>query len=404
MRRIHGGQFTLDKNKIKIVRIIARLNIGGPAINACILSSMLDKGRFATKVIYGSLLESEGSLEHLLEKNGVEMEFVPELGREISAANDIKALWKIFKILRRERPDIVHTHTAKAGTLGRIAAVCAGVKIRIHTFHGNIFKGYFSPLKAKFFVLIEKFLGIFTDVVIAISPEQKRELTEEFKIVPPRKCTVIPLGIDFSRLSINQGTGAVSGLRRELGLGSDDILVGIVGRLTPIKNHDMLLEAASRIRKNRPDIKAKYIIIGDGELKGSLEKAATLLGINDIVYFLGWREDLGNLYDAFDIVALTSLNEGTPLALIEAMAMKKAVVATKVGGVSDIVSDGVNGMLVGSGDINAFTGSLERLMDDKDLRIKMGEEGYAKRNEFSKENLAKRTEELYTRIIKEKKI
>jgi glycosyltransferase involved in cell wall biosynthesis len=383
--------------KIKIVRIIARLNIGGPAINASILSSSLDRELFQTKVIYGSLADGEGGLEHLMRAEGVDMELVPELGREISPVDDFKAFWKIFRILLREKPDIVHTHTAKAGTLGRMAAILAGSRVKIHTFHGNVFKHYFGRLKTAIFIFIERFLGLFTTKVVTVSARQKEELVKEFRIIPGPKCVVIPLGIDFSRLNTAQVRDG--GLKKELGLQGAELLVGIMGRLVPIKNHRMFFEAASRIRQARPDIKAKYAVIGGGELEAELKNAVASLGLEKEVYFLGWREDLGNIYRGLDVVALTSLNEGTPLALIEAMAMGKAIIATDVGGVSDIVENGKTGILVAKGDVDAFSESLIRILSDKPLREKLGQAALAASKKFDKENLVKVMEKLYKECV-----
>jgi len=386
-------------DKVKIVRIIARLNIGGPAINASILSSSLDREKFATKVIYGSLAEGEGSLEHILRENGVETEFVPELGRELAPLDDVKAFFKILGILRRTRPDIVHTHTAKAGTLGRLAALACGVKIKVHTFHGHVFRHYFGAARTRAFIWIERFLGLFTDRVIVLSPKQKEELVEEFGVVPEEKCAIIPLGIDLERLRAGTKT---PDLRAELGIGPDEIVVGILGRLVPVKNHRMFLSAAAEVMRSRPDIRASYIIVGDGELRKDLEAAVREEGLEDKVHFVGWRDDLANIYRNLDIVALTSLNEGTPLALIEAMAMGKAIVATNVGGVPDIIDDGVCGFLSERGDVRGFAERLIGLMDDKPLRERFGEEGIRRSRAFTKERLVRDVQDLYIKCIKEK--
>jgi len=379
--------------QIKIIRIIARLNIGGPAVNTSILSSSLDKSVFLTKVIYGSLAVGEGSLEHLMRQQSVDMELVPELGREIDPLDDFKAFFKILRILKRERPDIVHTHTAKAGTLGRLAAILSGVKIRVHTFHGNVFRNYFGAIKTSFFIFIERALGLFTTKIVAVSQKQKAELVEKFRIIPEGKCEVIPLGVDLSKLRDTAGKKEKD-LREELGL-ADDPVVGIIGRLVPVKNHKMFLEAVGEIRRRRPDLKARCIIIGDGELRRGLERLSASLGLGGIVYFTGWREDIGNIYRNIDIVALTSLNEGTPLCLIEALALGKAIIATDVGGVSDVIDDGVNGLLVARDDVNGFVEGLIKLLEDGNLRASLGKAGVKKSEIFNKDNLVKATTKMY---------
>lgn len=378
--------------KIKIVRIIARLNIGGPAVNVSILSSCLDKSLFETKVLYGSLAPGEAGLEHLMRAEGIDMELVPELGREISPVDDIVAFWKILKILLREKPDIVHTHTAKAGTLGRMAAILAGTKVRIHTFHGNVFKNYFGKLHTGIFILVERVLGLFTTKVVTVSEKQKRELVDEFKIAPKAKCEVIPLGLDFARLKSGQSAG---GLRKELGVKDDELLVGIMGRLVPIKNHGMFLEAAALTRKLRPDLAVRYAVVGGGDLEKELRDTAISLGIGDVVHFLGWRRDLENIYSSLDVVALTSLNEGTPLALIESMAMARAIISVDVGGVSDIVKDGVTGILIKKNEARSFAEGLIGLLKDKGLRERCGKAALAESGRFDKNNLVRSMDKLY---------
>ena len=387
-------------DKIKIVRIIARLNIGGPAVNASILSSSLDEKIFSTKAVYGSLAEGEGSLEHIMREQNVDMELVPELGREISPFGDIKAFFGILGIIRREKPDIVHTHTAKAGTLGRLAAALCGVKVKIHTFHGNVFEHYFGPVKTALFIRVERFLGLFTDKVVVLSERQKDDIAKKFRIVPETKCAVIPLGVDLSRLN---AAGSVSGdLRKELSIDGSAVLVGIIGRLVPIKNHIMLINAAAEVRRRRPELNVRFIIAGDGELSGVIKSLARSLGIEEDVHFLGWRNDLASLYKALDIVALTSLNEGTPLVLIEAMACARPVIATDVGGVSDIVEDGANGILVKKNDLTGFAEGLIRLIEDRGLRERLGSVGLKRSAYFSKDNLVKNMTKLYMECVKAK--
>lgn len=383
--------------KIKIVRIIARLNVGGPAINASILSSSLERDIFETKVVYGSLAEGEAGLEELMRSSGVRMELVPELGREISPLDDLKAFWRIYRILREEKPDIVHTHTAKAGTLGRLAAILAGTRVKVHTFHGNVFRHYFGRAKTSAFILIERFLGLFTTKVVTVSARQKEELVKEFNIIPDAKCVVVPLGADLSKLQ--KAPSPAGGLKRELDLRDGELLVGIMGRLVPIKNHRMFLEAASRIRKARPDVMVKFAVIGGGELEKELKALAVSLGIGRDVYFLGWREDLGNIYRGLDVVALTSLNEGTPLALIEAMAMGRTIIATDVGGVPDIIDNGRTGILVGKGDTEKFSGKLAELLDDKALRERLGRGAFEESKKFDKENLVNAMTKLYRECV-----
>jgi len=379
---------------IKIVRIIARLNIGGPAINVVLLSEGLKDDGFETTLITGRVEESEGDMSYFALEKGINPVIVNELARSISPIKDIKALCKIYRIIRKEQPDIVHTHTAKAGVVGRMAAILAGVPVKVHTFHGHVFEGYFSSLATKVFIAIERFLGRFTDKVVAVSNSVENDVSMRYNIVSKDKVAVIQLGFElekFFEADKNKGR-----LRQELGLGSDVLLIGIVGRLVPVKNHKMFLDVVKKVP-------AKFIIVGDGELRQELENYAAELGIRDKVVFLGWRRDLENIYVDLDVVCLTSLNEGTPVSLIEAMASARPVLATDVGGVRDIVKNNENGLLVQSNDVDGFNKALLSMLEDREKRLEMGRYGREFVNEnFRKERLIKDTENLYKSLLKEK--
>jgi glycosyltransferase involved in cell wall biosynthesis len=355
---------------MKVLRIITRLNIGGPAIHTILLSSELNKSGDKDILVCGAVSESEGDMIYLARDKKVEPLVISSMKRDISLVNDLKVFASLFSIMRRERPDIVHTHTAKAGTLGRLAALCAGVPIRVHTFHGHIFDGYFSPLKAKAFLLIERFLALVTDRVITVSESVKDELINKLAVTREDKCAVIPLGLDLDRfLRCENSRGA---FRRSIGAGPDTILVGIVGRLVPIKNHVKFLDVAQRVREKRKGPAINFVIVGDGELRSYLERRAQDMGLGDIVRFTGWIEDLPRVYADLDVVALTSLNEGTPVSLIEAQASGRAVIATDVGGVRDLIEDGVTGILVAERDSGSFASKLIGLLEDRSSRERLG--------------------------------
>ena len=382
----------------KILRIIARLNIGGPAIHTVLLSSELSKRGYRDILVCGKVDDSEGDMMYLAAENGVEPIVISELGREISTIKDFKSFIALFLIMRREKPDIVHTHTAKAGTLGRMAAICAGVPIKIHTFHGHVFDGYFSPMKARVFLAIEKFLAIFTDRVITVSALVRDEIVNKLKVVKASKCVVVPLGFELNRfLQCENHKGA---FRRELNIGPNTLLIGIVGRLVPIKNHKMFLDAVKNISHKNTNLGVKFVIIGDGECAFSLKKYSQEQGIENDVIFTGWKKDLASVYADLDVVALTSLNEGTPVSLIEAMACAKPVIATDVGGVKDIVIDGENGFLVKSNDIEGFSDKLIDLLSDKAKRDRFGMCGRESvKTKYSKERLVKDIEVLYEECL-----
>jgi len=392
--------------KIKILRIIARLNIGGPAIHTVLLTEGLSKDRFDSLLVCGNIEDSEGDMSYYAAEKNVFPVFIRQLERSINPLNDLRALVKIYQIIKTENPDIVHTHTAKAGSLGRAAAIIYNLshpknKIKlVHTFHGHVFSGYFNRFNTRFFVLIERFLAAFTDCVITVSESVKKEILS-LKICPAEKINVIPLGFELKKfLAITPRS-------------KDHLNIGIVGRLVPIKNHKLFLEAASDVIKNNPHIKLKFQIVGDGSLKEYLEDYSRKLSITGQVDFLGWQKDLAHVYSDLDIVALTSINEGTPVSLIEAMASGRVVVATDVGGVRDLLGPELKlsvpgaafrimerGILVNSQEHSHFAAALQFALDNDDLRIKMGASARDfTRISFSKNRLIKDIESIYNRIF-----
>ena len=398
---------------VKIVRIIARLNIGGPARNAVLLAEGFNGDGFKTCLVAGSPEIAEGDMSYFALEKGIKPVIINELTRSISPLKDIKALWEIYRIIKKEQPDIVHTHTAKAGTLGRIAAILYNIPLTltlspkgrgckkvlsVHTFHGHVFDGYFGSMATKVFIAIERLLARFTTKVVAVSNSVANDVSMRYNITPKEKIEVIPLGFDLGRfLKAGENRGK---LKKELGLPSDVLLVGIVGRLVPIKNHKMFLDVAKKLTAQSSQLKAKFIIVGDGELRDDLENYAAELGIKDKVIFLGWRRDLENIYADLDVVCLTSLNEGTPVSLIEAMASARPVVATDVGGVRDIVKNGGNGLLVSSGDVLGFSKALFKMLEDREKRLEMGRRGreFVAEN-FTKERLIEDMKSLYEGLL-----
>jgi glycosyltransferase involved in cell wall biosynthesis len=328
---------------MKIVRIIARLNVGGPARHVVWLTKELSGGEFESVLIAGTVPEGEEDMSWFAAENRVEPIYIAEMSRELSP-KDIVSLWKVYRCILREQPDIVHTHTAKAGTVGRAAAFLyrwlnwKNVKI-VHTFHGHIFHSYYGDLKTKIFLFIEKaFARLATDKIIVITRQQFDEIHHQFGVGRSAQFKVIPLGIDLSAFQNPQSRRAL--LRAEIVADDDEILVGLVGRLTEIKNVSLFLQTAE-IHRNRQDADTpnlKFVVVGDGNLRGELEKEATRRGLDErTIEFLGNRSDADVFYAGLDIVALTSLNEGTPLSLIEAMANGKPVISTVVGGVVDLI-------------------------------------------------------------------
>lgn len=379
---------------LKVLRIITRLNIGGPAIHTILLSSELNRDGYKDILVCGKVSESEGDMIYLARDKGVNPVVISHLGREISFARDLRALLALYSIIRKEKPDIIHTHTAKAGTLGRLAGILAGVPVKIHTFHGHVFDGYFNPGRARLFILIERFLALFTDKVITVSDTVKYDIVKNLKVASASKTAVIPLGLELEKyLNCDSLKGS---FRKMLGVQDDALLVGIVGRLVPIKNHTMFLEAARNVLSKKQDKKVKFLIIGDGELKDHLVDHAKRLGLEKDVLFTGWINDLSSVYADLDIVVLTSLNEGTPVSIIEAMAAARSIVATDVGGVRDLIIDGENGLLVKENDIDGLSSKIAALLNDSGKRSLLGESGREHvKEKYSKERLVRDIKELY---------
>jgi len=329
---------------IRILRLIARLNIGGPAIQAITLSSELSRDQYQTLLVCGSLSPGEGDMTYLAVDKWVHRFVVKELGRNISPFDDLKSLLIIRKIIKRFKPDIVHTHTAKAGTLGRLAVLSLRTpflfskNIRVyHTFHGHTFHSYFNPLKTFIFILVERFLARFTDRIIVVSEQQKKDICHTFKIANEKKVRILRLGFDLSNYIKISPERKIPLNNRGNYKNPVPFRVGVVGRLTPIKNPFMLLEAINYLSVSAKIDHFKFIVVGDGELKTKLEKEAEKLNVRDALSFRGWQKDMPAVYSGLDIVVLTSKNEGTPVAIIEAMAASRPVVATAVGGVPDLI-------------------------------------------------------------------
>jgi glycosyltransferase involved in cell wall biosynthesis len=350
------------------------MNVGGPAVHITQLTAGLDPERFEQSVVTGVEAPHEASMLALAQARGVMPVVIPSLGRELSARGDLLTLRALYCEFRAWKPDIVETHTAKAGTLGRLAALLARVPVRVHVFHGHVFHGYFSPRKTRMFLEIERALARVTTRIITLGETQRREILN-YGIGTPEKVVSIPLGLDLEPLLDGGTPGA---LRAELGVLASPAqapLIGIIGRLAPIKRHDVFLRAARRVIDAVPE--THFVVIGDGETRPQVEALARELGLQAHVHLLGWRDHAATLaaFADLDVVALTSDNEGLPTALIEAMAAGKPVVATNVGGVGGLVQDGVTGLLADAGDDRGVAADLVRLLRDPAERRRMGEAG-----------------------------
>ena len=318
--------------------MIARLNVGGPAIHVVELTRAMNEGRWRTRLVAGSVPEHEGDMGYYAERRGVRVTTVPTMSREIGALGDLRSLWTLYRLFRRERPDVVHTHTAKAGTLGRVAAVLARVPVRVHTYHGHVLGGmYFSPVMTRVFLGVEQLLARRTHRLVALTRRQADEMAHELGVAPRERFAVVPLGLDLARFTEVDAPAARARARAALGASEHDLLVGTVGRVVRIKNHELFLEVVSALGRRRPDVRA--LVMGSGEREGAIRRRAEAMGLTDRLLWLGWRDDLAELYPALDVLLLTSHDEGTPVAVLEALAAGTRVVAREVGGVAEVLGD-----------------------------------------------------------------
>lgn len=331
---------------ILIHRVIARLNVGGPAMHVVNLTRAMNHGPWRTRLVAGSVPATEGDMGYYAAQRGVEVTVLPEMSREISALDDVRTLWSLYRLFRRERPAVVHTHTAKAGTLGRLAALLAGVPVRVHTFHGHVLGGgYFPRWKTRLFLEIERQLARSTSRLVVLTRRQAREMAEGLRVAPPERFAVVPLGLELERFrALSRDEEERARARRALGVPDGARTVGIVGRLVPIKNHELFLEALAAARRIHPGLVG--VVVGSGEREDVLKALAARLGLGDAVLWLGWRQELRDVYAALDALALTSHDEGTPVAVLEALAAGVPVVARDVGGVGEVLEEVAAGVLL----------------------------------------------------------
>ena len=339
--------------------MIDRLNVGGPTHHVTLISSLLETRGYRTLLLKGQVAPGEAEMTEVISRSGVQPWEIDGLGRVVSLFQFMAAFYRLYKIFRRVRPEIVHTHKTVAGGLARPAARLAGVPIVVHTFHGNIFSGYYTNWKSKAIVLAERLLSLTTDVVIAVTSQQRKELLS-FRITSPERLQNVPLGLDLQRFL--RTTSGDLGLRAELGFTPDTPLAGMVTRLVPIKGIPVFLNAAAQVLKTLPS--ARFVVVGDGECRRDMEKLTTELGISDFVRFTGFMDETERVYSALDAVVLSSFNEGLSVTLIEAIASGCYVVATRVGGVPDLVEDEQTGVIVNPGDFNALADAIIDVLKD----------------------------------------
>jgi glycosyltransferase involved in cell wall biosynthesis len=381
------------------VRVITRLNIGGPAIHTLLLTREMAALEYRTVLVAGSCEPEDGDMRYVLQPAD-SVRWVPDLSRSVRPWRNLKALWRLWRLLRRERPAIVHTHTAMAGCLGRLAAVLSGTPIVIHTFHGNSLNEYFSRVQSDVFRRIEQLLARFTDALCVVSPQQATELSAKFHVAPAHKFHVVPLGLELDDyFALRPPTG------------SGPLTVGWFGRMVPVKNIALLAATIENALERSQNI--RFVIAGDGPDRSGLKDVLERYGGR--VEWLGWQREILPAMARCDVVLQTSRNEGTPVALIQGMAAARPFVSTAVGGVVDMVSgsaerssDGAcwyaNGVLVES-DATALAGALETLAENRTLVSRMGLAGRAVASrQYRKETLVANVDALYRELLRKKNL
>ena len=391
----------------RVLRILNRLIIGGPALNATYLTKYMAPV-WDTMLVIGGKDDHEQDATHLTERLGITPVVVPEMKRAIRPGDDRAAYKKIKRLIKDFKPDVVHTHAAKSGAIGRLAAFACKVPVVVHTFHGHVFHSYFGKAKSQAFISIERYLARRSSGIITISELQKEELANVYKICPADKLEIIPLGFDLDRFSERQDEKRAA-FRKRYDIADDEIAIGIVGRIVPVKNHSLFVAAAAKALKDSAQ-KLRFIIIGDGDMRPQMGDEFRAAGV-DYAYYpeekrhaqaicISWQIEMDEVLAGLDIVALTSHNEGTPVSLIEAQAAGRPVVSTNVGGVADVVENGVTGFVVPPGDADAFAAALLQLTENSDTRKAFAGAGRGSvAGRFSYQRLVRDMDGYYRRLL-----
>ena len=391
----------------RVLRILNRLIIGGPALNATYLTKYMAP-HWDTMLVIGGKDDHEQDATHLTERLGITPVVVPEMKRAINLRDDRAAYKKVKQLIKDFKPDVVHTHAAKSGAIGRLAAFACKVPVVVHTFHGHVFHSYFGKVKSQAFIGIERYLARRSSGIITISELQKEELANKYKICPAGKLEIIPLGFDLDRFSDGQDEKRIA-FRKRYDIAADEIAIGIVGRIVPVKNHSMFVAAAAKALKSTAQ-KLRFIIIGDGDMRPQMGEEFRAAGV-DYAYYpeekrhaqaicISWQTEMDEVLAGLDIVALTSHNEGTPVSLIEAQAAGRPVVSTNVGGVADVVMDGVTGIITPPNDANAFAEGLLTLTENADTREAFASAGRGNvKGRFSYQRLVRDMDGYYRKLL-----
>jgi glycosyltransferase involved in cell wall biosynthesis len=384
---------------VRVLHVITRLDRGGSAENTLLTVAGANRARFAVELATGPTQGPRSPTEARALQAGVKIIDIPHLVRAIRPFSDARALWQLYRAMRSGHYDIVHTHTSKAGLLGRLAARLARVPLVIHTPHGHVFYGYYGPFISGVFVRLERWAAAFFDCIIALT-EKGAEDHIELGVAAREKFVVIHSGIEFPACQV-LGIGRER-LRAEWGIGADAFVIGTLGRLTAIKGQSDLIEAFALLRA---DIDQAYLLlIGDGEEREALGALADKLGVGARVVFAGWRTDIYAALAAMDLFALPSINEGMGKALVEAMYAGLPCVATRVGGVPELLRDGEEGFVVAAAAPQELAAALLKLARDGDLRVRCGAAGHERAAGYSAEAMIEKIETLYEELILDKGI
>ena len=381
--------------RYRVLHIITRLEQGGAPLALLETVKRLNRNEFEVDVVAGQTEDIDRNLD--LSDSGFDLPIisVPTLRRSVHPVRDLRALYDLIRIIENGDYDVVHTHTSKAGILGRLAASICGVRVIVHSSHGTILHGYFSPTVTAVFAFLEKMIAAISHKIICLTRKEIGEYLEA-GIGREDQFTYIFNGIDIG--AFESRVGDRQNLRIELNFEQDHIVCVSVGRLVPVKGQCDLLDAFAEAHASSPEL--RLLLVGDGELRKDLEDQIDRLGIGEVTRLVGWREDVAELLDACDIFVLTSLNEGLGLVLVEAMAKKLPVVATEVGGVPEVVDDGQTGLLVPALEPSAISAAITRLAKDKPTRTAYGQDGYARAHRlFSIEKTVANTETLYRDLL-----
>jgi glycosyltransferase involved in cell wall biosynthesis len=391
----------------RILRLINRFNLGGPTYNVTYLTRYLAP-EFETMLVGGMKDASEASSEFILQQNGLNPIIIPEIRRSISPLNEVTAYRKIKKLIEEFKPHIVHTHASKAGFLGRMAAFSCNVPITVHTFHGHVFHSYFNGFQTSVYKNIERYLAKRTTALVTLSELQKHELADIHRIASASKFHIIPLGFDLEKFWTNKEVKRKA-FRDKYCIADNEIATGIIGRLVPVKNHKLFLKAFQMAKVNAKN-KMKAFIIGDGEMREELMEYCKEIGLSftsrtdlhpdHAVFFTSWIQEADIAMAGVDIVALSSLNEGTPVSLIEAQAAGKPIVSTQTGGIENVVIPGDTALLSPVGDAQAFAENLQILVNNPELRKKLSQNGLNfVKDRFHYSALVKNMGSLYHKLL-----